>query len=82
MRDTFENETLRNDAVLGEARRRALRNRDIEAGQAAALAYAAFATADAFEASPMLRLAAEGAKWFCLAMAVLIPLLLVWHLYL
>ena len=81
MRDTHEEEILMEDEVLGAARRRAMRKSDIERGQAAALAYAAFATAETFENSSLLTLMATGAKWFCLAMAGVIPLLLLWYLY-
>lgn len=56
------------------------RHQDIEAGQASALAYAAFATKTAFDETPMFQKAAHAAMLFNIAAIGIVPILLIFYL--
>ncbi|QFT62363.1 hypothetical protein [Roseivivax sp. THAF30] len=55
------------------------RHEQIEAGQASALAYAAFATKHSFDESGLLRSAAKAAELFCIAALGIVPILLFFY---
>ena len=57
-----------------------VRHQQIEAGQASALTYAAFATKTAFDQNSLFRSAAHAAKLFNIAAVGIVPILLVLHM--
>ena len=70
------------DARYAAARAQIERNREIEAGQAGALVFAAYAYGDALENNSLFEKASHLAKLFCILSACVIPNLLVLHVLL
>ncbi|QFS82095.1 hypothetical protein FIU97_04825 [Roseivivax sp. THAF40] len=56
------------------------RSHQVEAGQASALAYAAFATKNVFDENPLLQKAAHAAMLFNIAAIGIVPILLIFYL--
>ncbi|SIS69350.1 hypothetical protein SAMN05421759_102417 [Roseivivax lentus] len=56
------------------------RSKQIEAGQASALTYAAFATKTAFDENTLFQKAAHAAKLFNIAAIGIVPILLIFYL--
>ncbi len=67
------------DARYAAARAQIERNREIEAGQAGALMFAALAYQDVLETNSLFAKASHAAKLFCILSACVIPNLLVLH---